>query len=567
MRVFCSGGRSAALPAILRAMVRRALLLSLVIAMGCSRTSDKPQPKAVAEPSAVDASVTAPLPDAGMKTEAPIDTPFSIIVRSHTAQPAPLARGLGSAMPLVQRLPNGGLLVASEHARARADGPGPLSVELLGRGALELDVLYRPAIVPGVQAMRWVWSDASVAIAVLEEETGRTGPRLSSYKLGANGFEAIRGAVGYFSAGMRGTSVLALERTVYEIPNSSIYPKGSGYEQNDRSLKPARVAVLAGPGPAPVIPPKVCPTAMGIGPDGAVAITIEKCGDAEGAIGVLRYAPGATTTTAEWFEKRPRNGEFPDEPAIAVASANEIYVADGDRLHTWNGKEWKSETPFDKAVILSVSRSPKGELWAVADDRVMKRPLDKEAWSEVKLPLAPADRLDAELYSAPELSVSDHFLKTNALPEQQAVRAESTAAMSPRMVDAAGDDVLVLAHVEREAFVLSTKPRGTVARIPSLSVQRARIAQALKRRVATGPKDCVTSFLVFGEGTTAEALKAALGGPSDGGASLNVGEATVEGQKRIVVYGEQEPTLAAMKKLATFTPKRLCGTAVVERPL
>ena len=70
-------------------------------------------------------------------------------------EPMRYARDVAGGMPLVQRLPGGGLIVASGYARARADGGGrALSVELLGRG-LEKDILGRPAVMQDVVNVRW----------------------------------------------------------------------------------------------------------------------------------------------------------------------------------------------------------------------------------------------------------------------------------------------------------------------------------------------------------------------------------------------------------------------------
>src|SRR6185436_13617095 len=120
-----------------------------------------------------------------------------------------------------------------------------------------------------------------------------------------------------------------------------------------------------------------------------------------------------------------------------------------------------------------------------------------------------------------------------------------------------------------QAFVLSTRARSPVARLPSVSTQRARIMQTLKPEMLTPKKRyCGATYLMFAEGTTADALRAKLGAaPADAGASAMIGEAIVEGQTRLVVYGEEAEVVAAAKQLATFAPSRVCSPAVIERPL
>ena len=547
---------------------RATALVGLLLATACSRANDTP-PNATPEPR-IDASVNATM-DAGASVAAP-SSPFSVVARTQIAPQPGGGTNIAAALPLVQRLPGGGLVVASEYARASADGPGSLSVELVSRGFETSFDLRSGGVTMDVQGRRWVWSDPTLSIVTDETETSRSGPRLTSYKLGPKGFEPHGDDVGFWSAVSRDGSVLALSRTAYEIPNSSAYPKGSEYEQNDWGLKPARVAVLAGRAKAPVLPPAVCPSVMSAAPDGSLVIAVEKCGDAaadEQRAGVLRYAPGATQAKVEWFASRSTRGKDPDEVIAFAASATELYVAVGDDLETWNGKEWASSTPFHGERFASLSRSPDGVLWAVlvgqaGSGRVMKRAADR-TWSEIRLPLAPDDPLDDVFYAGPTLSESSaHFVKVSAPPPEQAPRAPGAKAMNARFVDAAGEDVLVLASVEREGFVLSTRPRVPVARLPSFPVQRARILKSLPPRFATSASACYTSYLLFPEGTTIEALRAKLG---DAGASLKVGESSIEGKTRLVVFGDRHETLEALKRFASLAPKRACGLAVVEREL
>jgi hypothetical protein len=539
--------------------VRSSLTAALILVAGCSRANEAPQPKAIAEP-APDAAPR----DAGMQTKAP-PSAFSVVARAPMTYPSPYLRDIGRPLPLVQRLPGGGLVVASEYARARSDGPGALSVELLGEG-FEHEILYRPMVTMGVEALRWVWSDASTSIVVDEEETSRSGPRLFSYKLGAKGFASFEPPnVGYWSAVVRDGSVLALARTAYEVPNSSMYPKDSGYEANEWRLKPARVAILAGKGAAPAIPPGVCPTGMSAAPDGTVAITVDKC-NAEGdaSFGVLRFAPSSTQAKVEWIGTQSRRGAEPDDVAVFAASASAIYVAFGDQLETWDGREWTASTPFRNEKLGSISRAPDGTLWAVLkeDGRLVKRTAESAAWSDVSLPLAPADPLDEQAFTAPTFVSS--FVAVRGVPKDDALRPATSAPMMARMVDATGDDVVVLANVEREAFVLSTKPRTPVARLPSITAQRARIAQTLKRRTPKSPKDCLTTFLLFSDPTSIDAIRASLG---DAGPTAKIGEAIVEGEKHIVLYGEDHAAAAAAKRVAQLAPKELCGPPVVIREL
>ena len=546
-------------------MISRAtVLVGLLLATACSRANETPR-KPTTEPDA-SAGGTA---DAGARA-AVASSPLSIIARTQIAPQLGGGRNIANALPLLQRLPGGGLVVASEYARASAEGPGPLSVELVSRGLETSSDLESGGVTMDVRGRRWVWSDSTASIVTDETETSGTGPRLVSYKLGPKGFVPHGNDVGFWSAVSRDGSVLALSRTPYEVPNSSAYPKGSEYEQNTWDLRPARVAVLAGKAPPPVLPPGVCPNAMSAAPDGALVITVEKCGAAdERRVGVLRYAPGATQAKVEWFASRSTQGENPDEVVAFAASANELYVAVGDDLETWNGKEWASSTPFRNERFGSLSRSPDGALWAVVIDqgrsgRVMKRAAD-QTWSEVRLPLAPDDPLDDEFYSAPSITESSaHFVKVAAPPADQALRAPGAKTMTARLVDAAGEDVLVLASVEREGFILSTKPRVPVARLPSFPVQRARILKSLPLKFAPSASACYTSYLLFPEGTTIEALRAKL---DDAGASIKFGESSIEGKTRLVVFGGHDETVEAVKRFASLAPKRVCGYAVVERQL
>ena len=548
-------------------MISRATaLVGLLLATACSRANDTPL-EPTPEPSG-DASASSTT-DAGARASA-LSSPFSIIARTQIAPQVGGGRNIATALPLLQRLPGGGLVVASEYARASADGPGPLSVELVSRGFERSSDLESGGVTMDVRGRRWVWSDRTSSIVTDETETSQTGPRLASYKLGPKGFEPHGNDVGFWSAVSRDGSVLALSRTAYEIPNSSAYPKGSEYEQNGWGLKPARVAVLAGKASPPILPPAVCPNAMSAAPDGSLVITVEKCGDAnERRVGVLRYAPGATQAKVEWFAPRPTRAENREEVVAFAASATELYVAVGDDLETWNGKEWASSTPFRNDRFGSLSRAPDGALWAVVIDqarsgRVMKRAAD-QTWSEVGLPVAPDDPLDDVFYSAPSITESSaHFVKASAPPTDQALRAPGAKAMTARIVDAAGEDVLVLASVEREGFILSTKARSPVARLPSFAVQRARILKSLPLKFASSASACYTSYLLFPEGTTIEALRTKL---VDAGASIKIGESSIEGKTRLVVFGDRDDTLAAVKRFASLAPKRVCGLAVVEREL
>ena len=551
-------------------MSTRTVALSLLglfaLLAGCSRANETPQPKAVPEPVAsVSVAPDAAAPDAAPRAAALPPSPFSIIARAPMPPALRHASDIASALPLVQRLPGGGLVIAAEYARARAEGPAPLAVELFA-GGVENAILYRPAMTPGIESMRWVWSDASLSVVVDENETSRSGPRLASYKQGPAGFTSLRPDVGYWSAVAREGSVLALERTAYEVPNSSIYPKGSGYEQNEWNLRTPRIAVLAGKGPAPSLPAGMCARTMSAAPDGSLAVVVEKCSASpDPAVGVVRFAPAATQGKLDWLEPHD-HVDLPPEVSGSAASATEIFVADGDRLHTWNGKAWTTTTPFKGELFGSISRAPSGDLWAVLGDpgRLVKRAAVAATWSEVTLPMAPADPLDEQPYALPTFEASD-FRKVDALPSEQAIREPKTAPLAVRSVDASAEDVIVLAHADHEAFVLALKPRTPVARLPSIAVQRARLAQTMKRRVATSSTDCtIKSFLVFPEATTADAIRARLG---DAGATAQIGEAIVEGQKRLVVHGEAKIELTLVKTLAALSPKRLCGPAVIERDL
>jgi hypothetical protein len=537
---------------------------------GCTRASDQPRPKAVAE-HVVDAAVpVAAAPDAGITVKATPSSPFSIVARAPMGQPgrASSSRDIAMAMPLVQRLPDGGLVVASEYARAQATGPGPLAVELLGRG-FEHDVAYRYGEIQGAQAIRWVWSDPSLTVVSSEEATMRSGPRVTSYKLGSKGFAWTGGSIGYWSAVARAGSVLALERTAYEIPNSGIYARPTSDDNpNTWGLRPARVAVLAGKGPGPVIPAGVCALAMSAAPDGTVVIAVNQCG-ADEKVGVLRYAPSSTASKVVWFPARAHPSEEPEDVLVFAASENELYVADGARLQTWDGKAWASTTASSSESIVSLSRGIDGALWAVSKGgRLSKRAAGDTTWTEIALPPAADDALDEHPYAAPALQGQSHFIK-DAPTEWEILRAPTGSQLQAQLVDAAGDEILVLAGVEGQAFVLSTKARSPVARLPSVSTQRARIMQTLKPDMVTPKtKYCRATYLMFAEGTTADAIRAKLAtAPADAGASAMIGEAIVEGQRRLVVYGEEAEVIAAAKHLATFAPTRACSPAVIEKPL
>jgi hypothetical protein len=436
-----------------------------------------------------------------------------------------------------------------------------------GRG-FERDVPFRYGEVQGRQAIRWVWSDPSLTIVSNEEATMRSGPRVASYKLGPKGFEARGGSIGYFSAVTRAGSVLALERTAYEIPNSGIYARGTKEDNpNTWGLRPARVAVLSGKAPAPVIPAGLCALAMSAAPDGTVAIAVNKCSDE--TVGVLRYAPSSTEAKVSWFPARPNPGQEPEDVVVFAASENEIHVADGTRHQTWDGKAWASMTSPSIDGTVSLSRGPDGTLWAVSKGgRLSKRATGDTVWTELALPPAADDALEEHPYAAPVLQNQSHFVK-DAATEWESLRAPKGSALLAHVVDAAGDEVLVLAGVDGQAFVLSTKARSPVARLPSISTQRARIMQTLKPEMMTAKtKHCRTTYLMFADGTTADALRAKLASaPADAGDAPMIGEAIVEGQRRLVVYGEEAEVVAAAAQLATFAPRRACSPAVIEKPL
>ena len=470
-------------------------------------------------------------------------------------------------MPFVGRQQNGGIVFASFFARAHADGPGALTVDLTGRG-LERFVLEAPSILQGIEGMRWAWADPTLSILVEEEERSGTSPRVSSYKSVGEGWRLLQSNTGYFSAVKRDDSVLAIERTAYEVPNSSIYPKGSGYEENMWALKPARIAVLAGKASAPVIPAGLCPKSMSAAADGTLIVAVDKCDVATTENGVLRYPPKSTRAKVEWFVARAKGDPTdPDVVATFAAGENEIYVGVHDELHTWDGKEWKTSQPFRGDRIGWLSRAPSGQLWAVTRGKdVLKR--EGTTWTSIPLPKAPADRLDAKVYALPSFELSD-FVSVAKPPDDQKLREEGEQALVPYSVDATAEEILVLAVAYHEAFLLSNKPRTPVARLPSIPVQRAQLAQTLKRQVSPAGNPCLKSVLVFPEGSTVIAVKDALGdaAPSDAGKTqVAVGEGTIEGQKHVLVYGEREDLTAAAKKLASLSPKRLCGPGVIEAP-
>ncbi len=544
----------------LRAVALVAVAATAAFVAGCARATEPPQSTTAAPPVA-DAASTA-VPDAALDPP----SPFVIVARGPTAQAMPYETPLDSVgvpMALVRRLAGGGLVVASQFARAHADGPGPLSVELLGRG-LENEVLYSAAIVQGGEGLRWVWTDASLSVVVAESD-GNSGPGLASYQLGATGFKQTRPSSGLSSAVLRDGSVLALERRAFEIPDSSIYPKGSEYAQNQWSLTPARIVVLSGKAIAPAIPAGACAKQMSAATDGTLVVLVDDCAVTAARNGVLRFAPSVAQAKVEWFAGRDADGSVPDDVSASVATANEIYVSERDHLHTWNGKEWSDDAPFPRQSLVSLSRAPDGALWAVRrgaggkGSQLVKRSAGGSTWSTFALPAAPADKLDEQAYAVPTFDHPDFFM-VSALPEDQEIRAATPGELIAYSVDATADEVLVLATVEHEAFVLSTAPRAPVARLPSIPVQRARLAQSLPRELASA-KACKKSFLSFPEATTAEALRAAVGD------AATIGEATVEGEKRLVVYGERKTIDRAATRAAALAPRRLCGPAVVERSL
>jgi hypothetical protein len=558
---------------------------------------------------AADAAARAALAraDAAVVTPAEPPSPFAIVLRGpYTWQGCPLDAQayVGCAPPLVHRLPGGGLVFAVEFARARADGPGaPFTVELMSRG-LEIEALYRSVITQSPAAFRWVWSDDAATVLVDERDYMRSGPQMETRKLGPKGFSTWKSGAGMWSAVARDGSVIALERVVREIPNSSLYPKGSEYYANQSEIRPAKVTVLAGKGPPPVIPSGVCPLTMSAGPDGTLVVAVEKCGDAEKRkLGALRYPPKATAAKVEWLGDYPREESGKDVLAAAAAAGpSAIWVAIGSELHTWDGKAWSATKPFGADAVRSLSPAPSGELWAVlGEGKLVKRERAGAAWTEVALPRTPDDPLDPQAWAVPTYN-RPAFVPVKRLVGNEVVRSEASG-MDAQMVDAQGGDVVVLARAAGEAFLLSTAPRGAgaVARLPSHSVQRARIAAAIPREEAGArgpggkPRDCKEGFLVFPEGTSASAVKAVLaplrvdaGAPSSSAArsadagppppaeeleeryvdpSPRLADGLVEGRTRLIVWATDGLPDTAQKALAAFAPKRLCGPVVIARDL
>ena len=579
--------------------------LGLGIALAaCSRASEGPQPRAVPEllgDASVDAGVAA--------VSRPIDASAPSLTQAsplHLLLRAPLwwqgcptfsRYSPGCALPLLERLSGGGLVFAVEFARARASGPeAPFSVELLSKG-LETDVLLRSVITQSPAAFRWVWADDAAMVLSDERDYMRSGPRMNVLRSGPKGFSKLKSDASFWSATRRDGSVLALSRAVREIPNSSMYPKGSEYYANGSEVLPARIAVLAGPGPAPAVPPGACPIAMTAAPDGTLVVAVETCGDpkpgAKAKVGVLRYPPKGMTAKVEWLADRGESA--PPDPAPAAAGPSAIWVGIGDALHAWDGKAWTVSTPAKGAVIASVSPAASGDLWVAAGEQLLRRTAG--AWTEVPLPLTPADPLEAEPWAVPAYN-RPAFVRVPELWGNEVVREGRVTTMTPLHVDAAGDDVVVLAHASGEAFVLSTKARGAVARVPSVSSQRAKLAALLPRDEdgAPGPngkpRSCSDAFLVLPEGASADAVRATLlrfrarsdagAPPSDAGRAAQVGddpeaawldpsprlaEGLVEGKSRLVVWATEGFSADVVKALAPLAPKRLCGPAVVVRDL
>lgn len=559
---------------------RSALLatLGVLVLSGCSRANEQPQPKAVAE-RAADAAAPSPISaaDAGVTAQPPA-SPLSIVARGPmtTRLDGLMPHETAAGFPAMQRLPNGGLAVASEYARAIASGPGPLAVDLHGRG-FERDIAYRSGEIQGAQAVRWVWSEPSLTIVSNEEATMRSGPRVTSYKLGAKGWEVTRGSSGFWSAVATRGAVLALERVAYEIPNSSAYPKGSEYYHNSYGYKPARVAVLGGATAAPIVPPNVCPTVMSAAADGTIAIGVRDCSEwnsSEGRFGALVYPPGQTKTKPEWFTppaEAPDKAQGPYEPTditISVGGANDVAAGVGDRLERWDGKAWTSSSP-GVGKIASLSHGVDGSLWATTTTgRLVKRGPDGARFGDVPLPAVPSDPLEDAPYGAPGLTGPAHFERGGA-SELEVLRGAVKKPMMARVVDAAGEEVLVLASTEREALFLSTRARAPVARLPSIPTQRATLLMGMKPEMRASSKAaCFGGYLMFPDGVTAETLHAKLGtSPTDAGADdgIGVGEAIVEGQRKLVVFGVDSLLEDATKQLASLSPRRACTPAVIDR--
>lgn len=550
-------------------------LPTLALLMACSRASGPtPTGGLVAEPHAPSAAPTeapsAPAPPP------PPPSPLSLVARLPLGHSLPHGHLVATPLPLIQRLPGGGLVVASELGLARADGSGALAVQLVGRG-LDHHVFDRLSEGTNNEGLRWVWSSPEKTVLVAELEAMRGGPHLTSYELRGGAFVKTRADAGYVSAVARDGSVLALERVVYEVPDSSIYPKGSGYENNVTELRPARVAVLAGRAKAPTIPAGLCPAAMASARDGALLIAVEECASDAPRVGALRYAPSATEAKVEWLGPREWESDRSDTIAVAASGAGAMYVATGTKLYTWRGEAWATSTPLPGANLTSVSRGDDGALWLVGGDKLFKRATDEGAWTAIALPPAPSDRLDeGQTYIAPH--IGDMNFQREGKHDEPAddLRAEArptkvgAGAMSALTVDAAGEEVLVLASIQREGFLLSTKPRAPVARIPSIALQRTRLAKELPRRSAKSAKDCAfVSFLVFADSATEAAIRPILERieKAEGAPPGTLAEGVVEGRTRLVVYGESEALVKASKDLAPLGARRICGPAVVERDL
>ena len=355
-----------------RAVIMRAVRVFglVVVAFGCSRTSEGPKPRAFPEPSA-DGSVEASIVDASTKTQEGPPSLFTLVARAPTGRLDALDSDIANALPLVQRLPGEGLLIASEYGRAQASGPGALVVEVTSDA--EDEVFYRRGDVQGAQLRRWVWSDGQATVVSDEEATMRSGPRVSTSATPPKGFWRTRTGAGYWSAVVRDGSVLALERIGYSIPNPMYEHPAPG--DTAGALKPASIAVLSGKTAPLAFPPRVCARTMAAAPDGTVVVVVDRCETggafasrtvAPDTIGVLRYPPHATVGTIDWLPTRTVNPGDPDDMLVAARSASEIHVGHGDKLETWNGKAWTTSTPFDGDRIISISAGVDGSLWAIA---------------------------------------------------------------------------------------------------------------------------------------------------------------------------------------------------------
>lgn len=536
----------------------RIFLGVVLLAIGCKRTGEPPKPRAMAEPVDAASDATVAVGDAA---PAPRSTSmFALVARAPYGAGGPVESDVAAALPLVQRIGDGGLAVASEYGRATNLGPGALTVDVASDD--DFDVYFRSGDVQGHQLIRWVWTDGKASIGSYENATMRNGPEIGSFTVGPKDAFKLRRNAGYWDAVVRDGSVLALERVTHDVP-------GPQQDSTASELSPARVVVLRGKAPAPVLPAGVCPKGMAAGPDGALVVVVDKCKGGD-ELGLLRYPPQKTTATPEWVTIQAGDPSDPPPVEIAVASANESYVGYADTLETWNGKVWTASTPFDGDRVISLSAGTDGALWAVArrsaagdGGYVTVRKPGGARWDDVVLPPAPTTPLDDVAYRAP---TTNEMTFRKAAPDPSADRG----AFTPRKVDAAGAELLVLATVDREAFVFSSVPRAPVARIPSIDTQRAQLAKGYKRKTTTlakAGKGCLESFLVFPSGTKPEAL--GLGAPADGGPELVAAEATVEGKPELVVYTMNRFTNAdidvAAKRFAALSPKRVCGPPVIER--